>query len=54
MESFNGGLRSECLNVHWFQSLDDAVEKIETCRQDSNENSLTELSRDLTLGLVRK
>ena len=25
IESFNGRLRDECLNSHWFQSLDDAV-----------------------------
>ncbi len=29
VESFNGSLRDECLNVHWFPSLEDAQEKIE-------------------------
>ena len=24
IESFNGKLRDECLNAHWFESLDDA------------------------------
>ena len=38
IESFNGRFRSECLNVHWFYSLEDAEEKIETWRQDYNEN----------------
>jgi putative transposase len=38
IESFNGRFRSECLNVHWFHSLEDAEEKIETWRQDYNEN----------------
>ena len=28
IESFNGLLRQECLNLHWFLSLDDAKEKI--------------------------
>lgn len=29
VESFNGRLRDECLNAHWFLSLDDARSKIE-------------------------
>ncbi len=28
IESFNGSFRDECLNTHWFLSLDDAYEKI--------------------------
>lgn len=36
IESFNGSLRDECLNVHWFLSLDDARTKIETWRRDYN------------------
>jgi putative transposase len=27
VESFNGRLREECLNAHWFLSLDDARRK---------------------------
>ena len=38
IESFNGRFRSECLNVHWFLSLEDAEGKIETWRQDYNEH----------------
>ena len=37
IESFNGSFRDECLNIHWFLSLDDAREKIETWRRDYNE-----------------
>lgn len=37
MESFNGRLRDECLNTHWFLSLDDAKSKIEAWRRDYNE-----------------
>ncbi len=37
IESFNGRLRDECLNVHWFSGLDDAREKIEDWRRDYNE-----------------
>jgi putative transposase len=36
IESFNGSFRDECLNTHWFMSLDDAREKIETWRRDYN------------------
>jgi len=36
IESFNGSFRDECLNTHWFLSLDDAREKIETWRRDYN------------------
>jgi putative transposase len=38
IESFNGSLRDECLNVHWFKSLEDAREKIEAWRIDYNES----------------
>jgi putative transposase len=38
VESFNGRLRQECLNEHWFLSLDDARVKIEAWRRDYNEN----------------
>lgn len=37
IESFNGSFRDECLNVHWFLSLADAQEKIESWRNDYNE-----------------
>ena len=36
VESFNGSFRDECLNPHWFLSLEDAVEKIEAWRQEYN------------------
>lgn len=37
IESFNGSFRDECLNLHWFLSIDDAREKIEFWRSDYNE-----------------
>jgi len=37
IEAFNGRLRAECLNAHWFLSLDDAREKLEAWRRDYNE-----------------
>jgi len=36
IESFNGRLRDECLNVQQFASLADAQNKLETWRQDYN------------------
>jgi putative transposase len=35
-ESFNGSVRDECLNTHWFLSLEDARDKIEKWRWDYN------------------
>src|SRR5881628_3702244 len=37
VESFNGRLRDECLNEHWFMSLGEARETIEAWRRDYNE-----------------
>ena len=37
IEAFNGRLRAECLNTHWFLSLADAREKLEAWRRDYNE-----------------
>jgi putative transposase len=37
VESFNGRFRQECLNMHWFLSLDDAKSKIEAWRRYYNE-----------------
>ena len=38
IESFNARFRLECLNEHWFLTLEDARQKIETWRRDYNEN----------------
>jgi putative transposase len=40
IESFNGRLREECLDLHWFSSLEDAKIKIEAWRKDYNEQRL--------------
>ncbi len=37
IESFNGRLREECLDQHWFSSLEDAKIKIEAWRNEYNE-----------------
>jgi len=38
IESFNGRFREECLNTHWFESLDDASAKIDAWKWDYNEH----------------
>ena len=38
IESFNARFRLECLNEHWFLSLEDAKEKVEEWRRDYNLN----------------
>ena len=38
IEAFNGRVRAECLNEHWFLSLDDARAKVECWRVHYNED----------------
>ena len=38
IEAFNSKLRGECLNAHWFMSLDDARAKLEAWRRYYNED----------------
>jgi putative transposase len=38
VESFNGSFRDECLNLHWFENLEEAKEIIEAWRRDYNES----------------
>jgi transposase InsO family protein len=37
IESFNGKMRDECLNEHWFRTLGEARQTIEAWRRDYNE-----------------
>jgi len=37
IESFNGSLRDECLNINWFLSIEDARDKLSTWQNDCNE-----------------
>jgi putative transposase len=37
VESFNGTLRAECLDTHWFETLAEAQESIEAWRKEYNE-----------------
>lgn len=48
IETFNGPLRDECLNVHWFEMLEDAKEKSEASRVDYNESRPHQALTDLT------
>jgi putative transposase len=38
VESFNGTFRAECLNAHWFTSLTEAQQIVETWRVEYNES----------------
>lgn len=38
IEAFNSKLRAECLNAHWFMSLEDARQKLEDWRRYYNED----------------
>src|SRR5690606_4755791 len=37
IESFNGRFRQECLNQHWFLSLEDDQEQVDSWREDYNQ-----------------
>ena len=36
IESFNGSFRTECLNAHWFQSIQEARSTVESWRREYN------------------
>jgi len=38
IEMFNGSLRDECLNIHWFWSIAEARRPIEAWRRDHNDS----------------
>jgi putative transposase len=48
VETFNGSLRDECLNVNWFTSLAEAQGLLEAWRQDYNESRPHIALNDLT------
>lgn len=48
VESFNGSLRDECLNVHWFETLTEARRVLEAWRRDYNESRPHSALDDLT------
>lgn len=48
VESFNGRFRDECLNDHWFVTLQEAQVRIEAWREDYNRNRPHSSLGDLT------
>ena len=48
IESFNGSLRDECLNIHWFLSLEDAQDKLEKWRREYNHERTHSSLNDMT------
>lgn len=40
IEAFNGRFRTECLNAHWFMSLEDARQKMKGWRRYDNDERL--------------
>ncbi len=48
VETFNGSLQDECLNVSWFASLAEAQGLLEAWRQDYNESRPHSALNDLT------
>lgn len=54
IESFNGKLRDECLNEHWFTSLYDAREKVAAWRLEYNHERPHSSLRNLTPAAFRE
>jgi putative transposase len=48
IESLNGTFRDECLNVHWFETLVEAKQLIETWRQEYKESRPHRALKDRT------
>ncbi|MGS0065586.1 integrase core domain-containing protein, partial [Escherichia coli] len=48
IESFNGSLRDECLNIHWFLSLEDAQDKLDSWRRKYNHERTHSSLNDMT------
>ena len=48
IESFNGSLREECLNVHGFEDLMDARAKLQVWKQEYNEGRPHRSLKNLT------
>ena len=48
IESFNGSLRDECLNCHWFDSLTEARSTLQAWQEDYNENRPHRALNDLS------
>ena len=54
VESFNGRLRQECLNYHWFMNLQDAQDKIEAWRGHHNNRKRDEAAQCTKLDVAQR
>jgi putative transposase len=48
IETFNAKMRGECLDQHWFETLEEAKEQLESWRRDYNEERPHSSLNDLT------
>ena len=48
IETFNRSFRDECLNVHWFETIDEAKAKIEAWGKEYNESRPHQALSELT------
>ncbi|EBY2763274.1 transposase, partial [Salmonella enterica subsp. enterica serovar Gaminara] len=44
-----GNMRDECLNIHWFLSLEDAQNKLDSWRREYNNKRTHSSLNDMTL-----
>ena len=48
IQTDNGSLRDECLNIHWFLSLKDAQDKLDNWRREYNHERTHSSLNDMT------
>ncbi len=48
IQTDNGSLRDECLNIHWFLSLEDAQDKLDNWRRENNHERTHSSLNDMT------
>ncbi len=48
IESLNGSLRDECMNIHWFLSQEDAQDKLDNWRREYNHERTHSSLNDMT------
>ena len=54
IESFNGSMRDECLDIHWILSLEDAQVKLDNwCREYNRDRMNPSLNDMAPVGFIR-
>jgi putative transposase len=53
VETFNGSLRHECLNVHWFKTLAEAKQVLEAWRKGLQREPSSQFSQRHDAGRIR-